>query len=473
MEPQPKPISERSRLRRFINRYEVDQAVFFAITSRAWSFLSGPITMLLIATLFTEEMQDYFYIFWFLLGMQTFFELSMDVVIVNLASHEWVSLKFAKDGTIEGDDRARRRLSSLRQITRRWYRIASVVFLLAVGIGGIWFLGRREPGAMDESQWLMPWIALAVLSSLQLNLLPAVGLLEGCGQLGFINRVRTVQAVIGSLAMWAAVASGAGLWAIVAIATVRLTWDLWLVFVRYAGFFGSLSNPSDLGALTWRDEIWPLQWRLGVQSFVIYFSLNMFSAVMFEYHPKGLAGQMGLTWSIITTIQRSAFAWVETRRPMFGGLIAERRFERLDEVFWRLSVISVVVLFSGCVVFVLGLLAINNLDFWITNRLSERMLGLPTTIVLCLAVLVFQVSRCQTIYVRAHKKDPFLIPLTLAHLANVILIWQLGKYFGAMGAACGFLVSVLCLFFPIVWRIWFVSRRDWHADPSVLPETSR
>ena len=237
--------------------------------------------------------------------------------------------------------------------------------------------------------------------------------------------------------------------------------DLWLVFVRYAGFFNSLNDPNDLGSLKWRDEIWPLQWRLGVQSFVIYFSLNMFSAVMFEYHPEGLAGQMGLTWSIITTIQRSAFAWVETRRPMFGGLIAERRFERLDEVFWRLSVISVVILCSGCVVFVVGLVIINNLDFWITRQLSERMLGVSPTIVLCVAVLIFQVSRCQTIYVRAHKRDPFLVAFTVAHLVNVVLIWQLGMRFGAMGAACGFLLTVLCLFLPVVWRIWFVSRRDW------------
>lgn len=466
MEPEPTPIEQRSRLRRFINRYEVDKATFFAITSRAWSFLSGPITMLLIAAYFSKALQDYYVIFWFLLGMQKFFELSMDVVIVSVSSHEWVSLNLNREGTIEGTEHARKRLSSLRQITRLWYRVASVIFFIVIGLGGIWFLERGEVDRveLDQAEWLVQWIALAALSSFQLNLLPALGVLEGCGQLGFINRVRTVQAVLGSIVMWTAVATGSGLWAIVAIATVRLGMDLWLVFGKYSGFFSSLNDPNDLGALTWREEIWPLQWRLGVQSFLIYFSLNMFSAVMFEYHPEGIAGAMGMTWTIITTIQRAAFAWVETRRPMFGGLIAERRYDRLDEVWRRLTTISLVVLCVGCIGFLIGLTAVGYLDFKITQRVSERLLPLFPTSLLCVAILVHQFSRCQTVYIRAHKKDPFLVPFTIAHSVNVLLIWQLGKHFGPTGAACGYLATVIFLFFPIVWRIWFVSRRDWHSD---------
>lgn len=460
MEREPKPISERSRLRRFINRYEVDQAVFYAIVSRAWSFLSGPITMLLIATCFTETLQDYFYVFWFLLGMQAFFELSMDVVIVNIASHEWARLRFHSDGTITGDEHARQRLAALRRITQRWYGTMSIVFLVSLGIGGAWFLGQKD---LARSEWLPPWAALSVVAAVQLNLLPGLGLLEGCGQLGVINRVRTVQAVIGSLVVWSAIAGGLGLWAVVGAATVRLAMDVWLLLGRYAGFFGSLHS-SDKSALPWREEIWPLQWRLGVQSIVTYFSLNMFTAVMFEYHDDGVAGRMGMTWSILTTVQTAAFAWVETRRPLFGGLIAGRKYTRLDEVFRRLTVISTAVLAAGCLAFLAGLVVIDQLDFWITQRLSERLLGLLPTALLSLAVLVLQIGRCQSIYVRAHKQDPFLIPSLVANLVNIALIWQLGKHYGPTGAAAGFLVTVVAIILPWWWRIWSVSRRRWHSD---------
>ena len=462
MQPEPKPISERSRLRRFINRYEVDQAVFFAVISRAWSFLSGPITMLLIASYFTKGLQDYFGIFWWLLGMQTFFELSMDVVIVNVASHEWATLRLAGDGSIDGDETARRRLSSLRQITRRWYRIACIVFLVVIGAVGVWFLGRGE---LAETEWMAPWCVLVCLAGLQLNLLPAVGLLEGCGQLGFINRVRTAQAVIGSVVMWLCITNGAGLWAIVVIAVVRLLFDSWLVFGRYGGFFGSLNDPADLGQLTWRDEIWPLQWRLGIQSIITYFSLNLFRAVMFEYHPEGVAGAMWMTWTIITTIQRAAFAWVETRRPLFGGLIADENYEQLDKFFFRLTKISVAVLGIGFTAFIAGLLVVNNVDSWLTNRLSERMLGLTPSLILCAAMLIMQVSRCQNIYVRAHKLDPFLVPSLVTNVINVVLIWQLGKHYGPTGAAIAFLITVVCLITPWWHLIWARLRQRDRSEP--------
>lgn len=459
MNREPTPIHERSRLRRFINRYEVDQATFFAIVSRGWSFLSGPITNLMIAACFTEVLQDYYFAFWFLLGMQTFFELSMDVVIVNVASHEWASLSFGDGGEVVGDETARRRLSSLRQMTRHWYRIASIVFLIVIGAVGVWFLGKRTLPAED---WRAPWLSLTVLASLQLNLLPAIGLLEGCGQLGFINRVRTVQAVIGSLVVWACIASGLGLWAIVGTAAVRLSMDLWLVFHRYHGFFGSLDDREAVGALGWRDEVWPLQWRLGLQSIITYFSLNMFVAVMW-YHAEGVPGQMGMTWTILSTVQIASFSWVETRRPMFGGLIAQRKFEQLDQHFFRLTKISMLVLTTVCTVFVVGLFVLRSLDLWLAERLAERLLPPLPTALLALATIILQVARCQNVYVRAHKKDPFLVPALTANLINIALIWYFGKHYGPIGAAGGFLATVTLIIAPWWWRIWFLSREEWHA----------
>lgn len=453
-------MSERSRLRRLINRYEVDQAVFFAILARAWSFLSGPITTLLIASFFTPELQDYFYVFWFLLGMQAFFELSMDVVIVNVASHEWASLQLTPTRAIGGDDTPRRRLGALRQITGRWYLVGSIAFLVVIGVGGVWFLGQKT--TLARADWIWPWLSVAVLSACQLNFLPALGLLEGCGQLPTINRVRVAQAVLGSLVVWSLIAAGAGLWAVVGSAAIRFLMDSGLIFGWYREFFASLKDRAAEGTLSWRDEIWPLQWRLGVQSIITYFSLNMFAAVMFQYHGDGVAGRMGMTWSILTALQTAAFAWVETRRPLFGELIVERRFDRLDAVFYRLTTISIVVLASGCGLFCVGLLVLRNWDWWLAQRVSERLLDPLPTLLLCVATVILQVSRCQNIYIRAHKKDPFLIPASIANGMNILLIWLLGWRFGPIGAAAGFLATVSVVIFPWWLRIWHQCRRSWH-----------
>ena len=44
-------------LRRLARRMEFDRAVFYALAARAWQTLAGPITVILIATYFTPELQ--------------------------------------------------------------------------------------------------------------------------------------------------------------------------------------------------------------------------------------------------------------------------------------------------------------------------------------------------------------------------------------------------------------------------------
>ena len=70
------PPSQRSWLRRLLNRLEVDRAVFFALLARGWQFLTGPVTLLLIAHYFTPQEQGFYYTFWSVVGLQTMFELS-------------------------------------------------------------------------------------------------------------------------------------------------------------------------------------------------------------------------------------------------------------------------------------------------------------------------------------------------------------------------------------------------------------
>ena len=114
---------QRSWLRRMLNRAEVDRAVFYAVSARAWQFLAGPVTLLLIVTYFSEDTQGFYYTFWSLLALQTFVELGYTTVIIHLASHEWSTLQFEADGTLSGDARALSRLVSLARMTLRWFGV--------------------------------------------------------------------------------------------------------------------------------------------------------------------------------------------------------------------------------------------------------------------------------------------------------------------------------------------------------------
>jgi hypothetical protein len=254
----------RGPLRRFVNRLEVDQAVFYALCLRLWQFLAGPISMLLIGLFFSPDMQGYYYTFASLIALQSFFELGFQIVILNVSSHEWAHLQLAETGTITGDAAARSRLASLARLLFAWYGVAALLFAISVGLGGAWFLAQEDVGGIS---WLAPWSALAALAAGNLWVLPFVVLLEACGQMAVVNRYRVYQAVTANLAIWACVLLGAGLWAAVAAAAAQWLWSLVLTLVRYRRFFGRSGSPRPVRGCTgvktcgpcsggWRSTAW-------------------------------------------------------------------------------------------------------------------------------------------------------------------------------------------------------------------------
>ena len=72
----PTPIEERWWPRRFLNRLEMDRAVFYAVLARAWQLMAGPVTMVLIAWNFSPAVQGYYYTFWSMIALQMCFETS-------------------------------------------------------------------------------------------------------------------------------------------------------------------------------------------------------------------------------------------------------------------------------------------------------------------------------------------------------------------------------------------------------------
>jgi len=130
-------------MRRWLNRLEMDRAVFYSVSGRAWQFVAGPVTILLIAFYFTPELQGYFYTFASLLALQTFVELGLQVVIINVSSHEWARLSLDDRGHLTGDPRALSRLVSLGRKVAVWYGAASLVFVVGVGVAGVAFFWPR------------------------------------------------------------------------------------------------------------------------------------------------------------------------------------------------------------------------------------------------------------------------------------------------------------------------------------------
>lgn len=114
----------------------VDRAVFFSNAAQMTRLITSPLTMVLVLRYLTPEIQGYFYAFSGVVAMQVFLEMGFSQNILQFASHEYSKLRFTAGQTLDGDPGARSRLVSLARLSFRYYSIAALIFLLAVGIGG-------------------------------------------------------------------------------------------------------------------------------------------------------------------------------------------------------------------------------------------------------------------------------------------------------------------------------------------------
>ena len=433
-----------------------DRAAVYASLNPAWQLLSGPVSLALIILFLSPEAQGIFYTFYSLVALRSFFELGLNIVVVNTASHEWAHLELDGQGNIRGDAASLSRLISLGRFIFRWYGIASILFIFTVGACGAALLHSRGGAGVN---WQWPWMCFVLIYGLLLWTLPFNSILEGCNQVVTIQKFRLLQSVTGTLGLWLALAAGAGLWSLAVFATVFLLRDLYLLLVQYRRFFVPFFWPPAGPVIEWRREIMPMQWRLAVSGIVNYFAYWLFTPVMLWFHGAEAAGRMGMTWHVVTILQQGGMAWIVTRVPAFGALIARRRFDELLHQWLHASARSLGAIALLAAAFFLFVLVINGADFsW-----AGRILGPgPTLMLLCGAVLM-QMSQCMSAYFRAHKQEPILIMSVTTSLMIGAAVYLLGGSYGPAGAAAGYLGVTVII---VLWEaaIWLRFRRQYDSD---------
>lgn len=444
--------------KKFVHALGLDRAAALAIATKLWSTGAGLITTLLVATEFSPSIQGYYYTFLSVLALQIFAELGLGVVITAYGSHEWAQLGVDERGRIVGEADAMSRLSSLGRFAIRWYGVAAAILVVLLTTGGFVFFGSSA--AEQVALWAGPWVALCALTGLNLCFVPLWSLLEGCNQVTSVYASRLVQSIATSATAWIAISLGAGLWVVPLIALASLLAAAATIGRRHHAFFRQilLERPSG-PQLAWKSDILPMQWRVALSWLSGYFTFYLFTPVLFHWSGAVVAGRMGMTWALIGVLTGVAASWIATKAPMFGILIAQRRFDELDRMFWRLSVVVVVFACAGAATIWTAVYVLNAIG----QPAAARLLPPKETGYLLLGTIIVCASLPMSTYLRAHKREPLLVVSIGSGLLTGASILLLGRYRGAEGAALGYVVS-MALVAPFIVLVWQRRRTEWHSS---------
>jgi O-antigen/teichoic acid export membrane protein len=397
-----------------------DWAIAYTVFARGFQIVGSTGTVLLIVRYLSPVEQGYYYTLLSLVSLQMIFELGFSFVILQFAAHEAVHLTLHSDGQIEGDPVAHCRLASVLQKTARWYLFASVSMItLLLPMGSVFF--SRHARAIDAVQWHGPW-AFAVAATVALFLLnPMLSFLEGCGQVRQVAGMRFAQGITAIIIPWSVLIAHHGLYAPGAVSTGYALVALVFLYSRRALLLPLLRRSAKENPVSWRREIWPFQWRLAISFLCAYFSVQVLTPALFAFRGPVEAGRMGMSLSIAGYMWALVMAWMSTKATPFGALIARQKFEELDHLFFRTLKQALSILVCMVTLCMVGVMMVQRL----LPEIARRMVSPWNFVWLLLTALGVFVAQSEAIYLRAHKREPFLlqgIVVSLLTMAGVFLI---------------------------------------------------
>lgn len=450
------------RLIKFLRIFGLNRAIGYGVLARAWSIIAGPVTIMVIATRFSKEQQGFYYTISSLLSLQIFFELGLITVLAQFTSHEFAHLSWGEGGSIEGDFVARERLVDLLCKALKWFAVIALLLLVVLIPIGLLFLSNQS-GAASNFAWRMPW-ALAVLgTALNLMIVPFYAVVMGSGDVVTVNHREMMGAIASSVVGWIVIGLHGGVFAVFAVTTGNLIIAVsYLVrrkpFLLKMAWDGIVNNTSRAHTISWRGEVWPMQWKIALSWVSGFFIFQLFTPVLFHYHGPVVAGQMGMTLSVSNALLAGCATWMNSRGPEFGKMIARREWHELDAMFFRVLRQSIFVVTAGA--------AVGSGCIWFLQAnypIGQRFIPAAHAGIFFAAICIQIVINAFAVYLRAHKKEPFMWTSIVGAVIQGLITWQLGMRFGVLGVVVGFAVINGFLSLPLAYLIWQKCRKTWHT----------
>lgn len=427
-----------------------DLAVILSL--RLWQAAAGLITTLLAVHFLSAEEQGWYYSFISVAALYTLFDLGLSSVLVQVSAHGFSAACWNAQGRIEGDNRDY--CQALIGRATYWYALMAVVFWVSMLPGGYLFFSAQQGSTVA---WHGQWLVLCTCTALGLLAIPLLAVLEGSGQLTSVYSVRLIQAVCGSLLCWGAFVLKAGLWATIMVPAMSvLIPGTWLLLRRPSLISTAIRHRR--ADFAWGREIWPLQWRLGMNWLCGYLLTQINIPVLFHMKGPVVAGKLGLSLAIVNTIGLVAQSWLIRRVPVMANAVATRDWQTLDRTFRRNYAFSMFVFIVSATLVLLFAATFRHLHF------VQRLLDLPDLAGLLAFMLASQLIGGLTLQLRSFKREPFIRLVIGSTLVAVPAMLFATRLYSVSGMIAVLDVIYLGFNLPLAWLLWRRYNRQWRQE---------
>ena len=180
------------------------------------------------------------------------------------------------------------------------------------------------------------------------------------------------------------------------------------------------------------------------------FTFQLFNPVLFATEGPVVAGQMGMTLSVLTAIQAFAQSWQNTKVPKYSVLIELKKYKDLDDLFDKTLKQMNFICFALLSVMFVGILILRLSHLEIRgNLLGDRFLDYIPMVLMMIPVVVNQYTFSWATYLRCHKQEPILITSVVVGVLCLLSTFCLGNIWGLYGITGGY--CAIRLFVSLPW----------------------
>jgi len=208
-----------------------------------------------------------------------------------------------------------------------------------------------------------------------------------------------------------------------------------------------LDNKID--TFPWRQEIWPMQWRVILSGFASYFLFQIYTPLLFYYESAKVAGQFGLSLTIVIMLSLLAQSLIARNVPNYAKAVAGKNWIKFDRMFKYDLIISTSLLLLGSIM----VLTLSHYAHQITSH-DQRILPIIPLAGLLFVFLVNHINLGMVSHLRAYKKEPLAFIFLISTFITIPIAMYSLTIFSVEGVVFSILFVQIFVTLPMTFFYW-------------------
>jgi O-antigen/teichoic acid export membrane protein len=432
------------------------KSLFVILMQRLWQAVGGAMTIFLIAHTLSPDMQGWFCTFVSIASLYTLFEMGLSTALIQVTAHLFIKLHWLPQGKVVGEN-AKIFISFLSTSVKTYFKFVCLFMGVAFLVG--YFVFIQKGGSMiDGRTWLWPWIVLLIGTALNMMMLPFFAVIEGSGEISEVYSIRLLQGIIGSIFCWLVLVRGGDLWAasMAPILGAMISF-VWIHKKRPQLFKMALLKEAGK-KFNWSKEVWPLQWRIGVNWISLFLMSQLCTPILFYFQNSTVAGQMGLSLTVVHMLGILSQSWMTRRVPHMSQAAAKKEWHILDDLFKKDFVRSMFV-------FLLGVFLVMILHGLISQTIyANRFLEFWPFLGLLIFSFFYYVNIALAIQLRSYRKEPLVWATLIGGIIILITTAIAAINYSVNEVVLAMVICQIFLITPLSIYIWRNRNRQYRLN---------